>query len=326
MSFANDHWEVEYPWIRDPQRLLNNKFAAHAMLKSTEKRLLKEPKLAEAYDAQMKDMTDRGVAVKLTESELIQYHGPKHYISHHEVINEEKSSTPLRIVFNASANYMGQILNDLWAKGPYLLNNPLGIVMRFREEEHAMIGDIRKMYHSVKLKPGLDWHTRRFLWRDLDHTEQPETYVLTSPSFGDRPAGTIAAVALRKTAEMGSATYPKAAAIVQNNTYVDDIIDGFDSDEAAKRCAKDISTLLKNGNFFIKEWIFSSNQNNKQEYDIACVSGENKKTSVLGCKWDRKTDSFVFSVKLNFSEKKRKVKVGPNLENIDIPSCLPLEM
>ena len=83
MSFANDHWKVEYPLIRDPQRLLNNKFAAHAMLKSTEKRLLKEPKLAEAYDAQMKDMTDRGVAVKLTESELIQYHGPKHYISHH---------------------------------------------------------------------------------------------------------------------------------------------------------------------------------------------------------------------------------------------------
>ena len=198
--------------------------------------------------------------------------------------------------------------------------------MRFREEQHAMIGDIRNKYHSVKPKPGLDWHTHRFLWRDLDLTKQPETYVLTSPSFGDRPSGTTAAVALRKTAEMGSATYPKAAAIVENNTYVDDIIDSFDSDETAKRCAKDISTLLKNGNFFIKEWIFSSNQNNKQEYDIACVSGENKKTSVLGCKWDRKTDSFVFSVKLNFSEKKRKVKVGPNLENIDIPLCLPLEM
>ena len=33
----------------------------------------------------------------------------------------EFSSTPLRIVFNSSASYMGQKLNEFWAKGPDIL-------------------------------------------------------------------------------------------------------------------------------------------------------------------------------------------------------------
>ena len=209
MEFVDDHHEVYYPWIQDPNLLLDNRMAAAAMLSSTERRLGKNPELAKAYSKQIQDLLDRRVAIKLTNTEMREYSGPVHYLSHHEVINKEKQSTPLRIVFNASANYKGQILNDFWAKGPDLLNNPLGIVMRFREEQFVMVGDIKKMYHSVKLKPGVDWHTHRFLWRDLDHTKEPETYVLTSPSFGDRPAGTIAAVALKKTAEMGSENTPR---------------------------------------------------------------------------------------------------------------------
>ena len=325
IEFVNDHWEAGYPWIKDPELLLDNRFTAEAILKSTEKRLLNKPELAKAYVAQMEDMVNRGVAVKLTEPELSQYNGPKHYLSHHEVINEEKLSTPLRIVFNASANYKGQVLNDFWAKGPDLLNNPLGIVMRFREEAHAIVGDIKKMYHSVKLKPGLDWHTHRFLWRDLDLTKPPETYVLTSPSFGDRPAGTIATVALQETAKMGTTISPLAVEVIMKNSYVDDLIDSFKSDEMARKIASEISEILQHGNFFIKEWIFSSDHDiSSSEYDITCVTGDNKKTSVLGCKWDRSTDSFVFSVKLNFSEKKRKVRTGPNLDNNDVPSCLPI--
>ena len=81
---------------------------------------------------------------------------------------------------------------------------------------------------------------------------------LTSPSFGDRPAGTIAAVALQKTAKMGSQKYPKAALVVQQNTYVDNILESVEKDELARKCATEISTLLATGGFFIKKWIFSS--------------------------------------------------------------------
>ena len=59
---------------------------------------------------------------------------------------------------------------------------------------------------------------------------------------------------------------------------------------------------------------------------IKTVSSEHKNTSFVGSKWERQTDSFVFKVKLNFSERKRKIGVDPDLKNEDVPYFLPLEM
>ena len=152
-------------------------------------------------------MIERNVARKLSKEEIDKYDGPVQYISHHEVLKKDSVSTPCRIVFNSSAKHNGYSLNDYWAKGPDVINNMLGILLRFREGQFALAGDIRKMYHSVYLST-LDSHTHRFLWRDLDTTKDPDTYIMTRVSFGDKPAGTIATVALRKTAQEHNQIYP----------------------------------------------------------------------------------------------------------------------
>jgi hypothetical protein len=56
------------------------------MLKSTEKRLLKDKERADTYQYQITDMIHRNVANKLTEEQLMNYTGPLQYLSHHEVI------------------------------------------------------------------------------------------------------------------------------------------------------------------------------------------------------------------------------------------------
>ena len=45
----SDHWEASYPWIKEPSTLKENRCVAEAMLKSTEKRLLKDRARAETY-------------------------------------------------------------------------------------------------------------------------------------------------------------------------------------------------------------------------------------------------------------------------------------
>ena len=80
-----------------------------------------------------------------SEEEIKTHEGPVHYIAHHEVLRPEKKSTPVRIVFNSSASYQGHKLNDYWLKGPDLLNNLFGVVLRLRENEVAVSGDISKM-------------------------------------------------------------------------------------------------------------------------------------------------------------------------------------
>ena len=82
-----------------------------------------------------------------------------------------------------------------YAKGPDMLNNLLGVLMRFREERAAFVGDISKMFHSIEI-PLIDQMTHRFLWGDPDTSKEPDTYVMTAVNMGDRPSATIAIVAL----------------------------------------------------------------------------------------------------------------------------------
>ena len=90
-----------------------------------------------------------------------------------------------------------------------------------------MAGDIHKMYHSIKISE-LDQHTHRFLWRTFEIHREPDTYIMTSVCFGDRPVGTTEIMALNKTIEMGSTEFAAVKSTVKRNVYVDDI-DSFEN-------------------------------------------------------------------------------------------------
>ena len=122
------------------------------------------------YQQQIDDMIQCKVARKLTAFELEENRDPIHYISHHEVLKPDFESTPCRIVFNSSAKFQGHTLNEYWAKGPDLLINFLGVLIRFRENQIAKSGDTRKMYHAVNID-SIDQHTHRFLWRNMEMRE-----------------------------------------------------------------------------------------------------------------------------------------------------------
>ena len=115
------------------------------------------------------------------------YTRPKFYISHHEVLKPESKSTPCRIVFNSSANFRGHIITECYAKGPEILNNLLGVLLRFLERAVAMVGDIGKMFHAVDI-PILEQMTHCFLWRNLEEQE-PDSYVMTSVNMGEVDVG-----------------------------------------------------------------------------------------------------------------------------------------
>ena len=97
-------------------------------------------------------------------------------------------------------------------KGPDLLNNLFGVVLRFREREVALVWS-KKMYHCF-LIPEWDQQVHRFLWRNLETSHEPAVYVKTVLTFGDKPAPAMAQTALRKTAEESKITHTKAAKVI----------------------------------------------------------------------------------------------------------------
>ena len=312
-------WIASYPWIKDPSHLKNNLKVANARLRTTENRLKKlGTEYARKYQSEIEDMISKGVARKLSNEEVQDYKGPVHYIHHHEVLKPESSSTPLCIVFNSSASYMGQKLNDFWAKGPDILNSLLGVLFRFRQNTVAIAGDISKMYHTVKLST-LDEHTHRFVWRDLDSNRPPDHYVLTTVTFGDRPSGTIATLALRHTVEKFGGECPKVRDMIINNAYVDDILYSTDSVEDAFNLIQDTEEILTLGSFRVKHWIVSGHYEN---CNVNVIESDYEK--ILGLKWNPKEDYFSFTVKVNFSPRVRKIRSGPNLERCEIEAKFPV--
>ena len=231
-TLENNKWTIKYPWKRDPKELPNNYVQVVKRMESTERRLLSNPEHAKSYNSQIKEMEDMKFSRKLTRKEIEEWDGPIHYISHHAVVRPENKSTPLRIVFNSSAVYDGHILNDYWYKGPDLLNNLFGVTLRFRENPIAISGDISKMYHMVSI-PLPDQHVHRFVWRNCETEKEPDTYVKTVLTFGDRPAPAMATTAMRTTARLKENVKPRAAEAISKNAYVDDICDSVCTVEEA---------------------------------------------------------------------------------------------
>ena len=314
-------WYTSYPWLVDPSQLPDNYQVALATLSSTERTLLKEPQWASKYGEQIEDMLQRGVARRLTAEELKLWDGPKFYISHLAVCNPKSQTTPVRIVFNSSQKSNGISLNGALAKGPDgYMNNLLGLLLRWRENPVAVIGDIRKMFHSVKLDP-TEQHCHRFLWRDLDVSRKPDVYLMLRVNMGDTPAPAICTEALYKTAEKFVDDCPRAAQLIVKSTYVDDVVDSFVTKDEASHTVQMAEKILGKGGFEIKCWLFSG----ESETDFQ-LKGSGNVTRILGVDWDSERDLIVFRAVLNFSPKKRGERVGPNLKVEEIPRAIPSDL
>ena len=211
------------------------------------------------------------------------------------------------------------------------MNNMMGVLLRFREELVCIVGDIRKISRSVKLSL-LDQHTRRFLWRNMDTSIPPKTYVMNSVSFGDKPAGTIVQMVLRKTADMKRDQYPDVWQFILRSSYVVGILDSVASYEKAVELTKRIDYVLNFGGFKIKSWIVSGGYPGTNEVkevepqvpsDILYDSNHSvllddtfntedtniQGHKVLGVRWDQRSDEIYFSVKLAFYTKYMKGEV-----------------
>ena len=80
-------------------------------------------------------------------------------------------------------------------------------------------------------------------------------------NFGDKLSGAIAIAALRNTADMRRTKSKEASRIIKENSYMDDILESFESPTIRLKAMKNIEEILKEGNFQIKEWVISGQQN-----------------------------------------------------------------
>ena len=64
--------------------------------------------------------------------------------------------------------FAGTSLNQRVLQGPDLTNKLIGVLMRFRENQVAVIGDIQAMFHQVRVSPQHRDALRFLWWKDGD--------------------------------------------------------------------------------------------------------------------------------------------------------------
>ena len=82
-------------------------------------------------------------------------------------------------------------------KGQDPLNNLFRVLLRFIENEFAIIADVTKMYHKILIIEQ-DQLDQRCIWRDMEVDRKPDVYVNPIMTFGDKPTAAMALTALRK--------------------------------------------------------------------------------------------------------------------------------
>ena len=80
---------------------------------------------------------------------------------HHDIQNPNKPGK-LRAVFDGAAYFTNSCLNDHLISRLDLLNNLVGILLRFREGKYAAVSDIEHMFHQINVRPE-DQDALRFL-------------------------------------------------------------------------------------------------------------------------------------------------------------------
>jgi len=144
--------------------LPNNYEMAVSRLISTEKRLLKDPQLAESYLEVISKYTQKGYISKVTPSKTEE---KAWYLPHFAIVRPEKTTTKTRVVFDACAKFNGLLLNNVICQGPKLQRDIFHVLLRFRRFPVALVCDIAEMYLRIGIScSGRPFH--RFLWRHVD--------------------------------------------------------------------------------------------------------------------------------------------------------------
>ena len=153
IAFDGDRYTVKLPWKTDNKVLPDNFKLSQGRLNSLIKRLRKTPQRLKEYDEIIRKQEEEGIVETVDCLDVPNKPGSVHYIPHREVIREDKDTTKLRIVYDASARNDGPSLNDCLETGPCLLPKIFDILTRFRTYKYALTSDIKSAFLNIRVDP-----------------------------------------------------------------------------------------------------------------------------------------------------------------------------
>ena len=143
IRFDGQKYVVKLPFRESAPLLPGNYQLSVKRLNSMLSRLRKQSELLKEYDEIVRDQTKKGI-LEDVDPNAPTVVSKTHYLPHHPVIRDDKDTTRVRIVFDASAKVTpnSPSLNIVLHLGPSLIPKIVDILIRFRWYRVPLIGHI----------------------------------------------------------------------------------------------------------------------------------------------------------------------------------------
>ncbi|XP_036346005.1 uncharacterized protein LOC118755261 [Rhagoletis pomonella] len=266
-----------------------------------ETRLAKDPLLQTEYNRVLSEYETLGHMTRIS-SHIQADECENYFLPHHAVRKEESTTTKVRVVFNASCpTANGVSLNDVLHPGPVLQNDLTILILRWRFYKYVFNSDIEKMYRQILLNP-TDSKYQRIVFR-TSPTEPISLFELNTVTFGVNCAPYLAIRTLLQLADDVEQSHPMASDILRNYMYVDDVLAGGHSIEAAIKAKTEITSALQSAGFPLRKWTSNCNEilegipkSHLLKEDFLDFE-DTSTVKALGIRWNAHSDNFYFTAK-----------------------------
>ena len=171
-------------------------------------------------------------------------------------------------------------------------------------KRHLIVGDVKKAFLQIRVKEE-DRDAQRILWYNNLEDRNIVEYRLTRVIFGAGPNPYILGATLQKHVSQYKDTHPETAMALLQDTYVDDIQYGGDSEEDLRKFKKEATQIMEEGGFLLHKWhsdilLLESEVQDEQvrektlQEDKQLVKEDEKPrpiSKILGIQWDKERDA-----------------------------------
>ena len=259
IKFDETRYEVKFPFKEVHPVLPDNFRNSVARLGSLLQHLKKDPEVLQEYNAVFMEQSAKGMIEDVTEIMLPAGRGTLY--SHHAVIRQDKETTKLRIVFDASSKTEGVSLNGCLNSGLCLVLNLFDVLLYFRCHQIALISDIEKAFSQVAIAPE-HCDFLHFLWVSDINEAHPKIVIksMTRVMFDVASSPFLLGGTLQHHIFKYEEEDPEIMKKLLESFYVDDFNSGEENMEQAFELYLKSKKILSNGGFTLRKWSSNSKE------------------------------------------------------------------
>ncbi|GFT42225.1 uncharacterized protein TNCV_1465681 [Trichonephila clavipes] len=282
ISYQNKRYKVKFPWKPNMKTLLeNNEEIARKRFLKLRSRFKNDNSLFEDY----KLVVNNYLSEKIIERVPFEEGNLKHnifYLPHRAVIRTDKTTSKLRIVFDASSHAKSQLsLNDCLHTGLNFIPNLFFLLIKFRVNPIAFVADIKMAFLMIEIdeserdftrffwdeNPGIDLENKRF-----------DIFRKTRVFFGVKSSAFLLAATIKHHLKKYVDIFPDTFNHLNQSLYVDDFLCGNVSVQAALTTCIESKQILEDASMDLRKWRTNSSELNQRLKNLNFEVDEHKES------------------------------------------------